>query len=285
MSKQLDNAVKHLTLEILENVAPEDVLKAAGIETSKINITMAKRAITRFKKQVVNAANADAIEMDPSAIKFKNSYIKDVREVAAVREKGRTRVASDGAPTPLEDWGQFELLSYFFELYYNRTGKEYPIETPGVVYSRFVKSKGAWEPKSTRGLNVMAFLLKRLSTPAAVKEYLDWWFAYSFTKGQSLNWGWLSSATMLSAYTVYMTNLQHKTVPAATTLSPTLPSEFIGYLQGFGELFNYVGNMKTQKDLQYVYAAWKDKMQTLPSHPVVKMLREAQSRGLLGEEK
>ena len=82
-----------------------------------------------------------------------------------------------------------------------------------------------------------------------------------------------------------MTNLQHKTVAPATTISPTLPIDFIGYIQGIGGIFNYIGNMKTHKDLQYVYAAWKDKMQTLPSHPVVKMLEEAQSRGLLGEKK
>ncbi len=285
MSKQLDNAVKHLTVEILENLAPEAVLKNADMEYSKPNITMARRAITRFKKQMISAANADAIEMDPTVTKFKNSYIKNTRDVADVREKGRVRASSDGSLTPMEEWGQFELLSYFFELYYSRTGKDYPIETPGVIYSRFIKNKGTWEQKSTRGLNVMSFLLKKLNSPESVKDYLDWWFAYSFTRGQSLNWGWLASATMLSSYTVYMTNLQHKTVAPATTISPTLPIDFIGYIQGIGGIFNYIGNMKTHKDLQYVYAAWKDKMQTLPSHPVVKMLEEAQSRGLLGEKK
>jgi hypothetical protein len=283
MSKQLDSAVKHLTLEILENVTPEDVLKTAGIENNKVNVTMAKRAITRFRKQIIDSANADAIETDPSVTKFKNFYIKDVRSVTDVRKNGRVRVATDGSLTPINEWGHFELLSYFLELYYNRTGKEYPIETPGVVYRKFAKNKGKWEVKSTRGLNIMAFLLKKLNTAEAVKDYLDWWFAYSFTRGQSLNWGWLGSATMLSSYAVYMTNLQNKAANStAVAISPLLPMDFIGYVQGLDNIFNYVSNLKTQKDLIYVYSAWKDKMDSLPDHPVVKMLKEAISRNLIG---
>lgn len=276
MSKETDVALKNLLIEILDNIEPNDVLLNAGLESTAALKRSTASSIKKVKT-LLGSLSAEAEAAAAGGTPYKNTFLKDVKSVTDVRMNGRK--SKDGVPTPMTDWGGYELLSYFFDLYYSRTGKEYPLECPGVTYMKYVKAKNKWEQHVTRGLAVMSRLIKALDGADQVKAYIDWWFMTSFA-GKPITWGWLASATMIATFTAHLATMTTRNTSLVKD-SP-LPADFVDWLEKIPNIHAYVGAVKTQKQLKYVYNAWRTKM-CEETHPVITMLREAMSRGLLQE--
>ena len=280
MSKLTDSVLKNLLLDALNNVDPKDVLSGANLPFNGTNVRSVKSSIKKLSS-AINAAVVDCVDPtgDPSSAQYtsyKNTYIKDVKTVQEVRQNGRK--SKDGVPTPEVEWGHYELLSFFFELYFKRTGHEFPLEVPGVRYLKYVKSTGKWEPKVTRGLGVMNTLLKAFGSIDQTKAYLEWWFASSFNN-KPISWGWISSATMIS---MFQSRLSVVTASGKqpTVVDTRLPDEFVEWSNGLDGIRRYIGEIKTVKQLMYVFNAWKDQMHNT-DNPVVMMLNRAIESGIL----
>jgi len=281
MSKETDVALKNLLIEVLDNLEAGDVLANANLKPSGANKRSVSSSIKRAKK-ILGALSVEAEVSAVGGIPYKGSFIKDVKSVTEVRQKGRS--TKDGTQTPLEDWGGYELLSYFFELYYGRTGKEFPLECPGVIYQKFVKSKGQWEGKVTRGLSVMTRLMKVLGSADQVKAYIDWWFTTSFSN-KAISWGWLASATMIATFQSHIATSTVRHQNPLVTKDMPLPADFVKWVDdNVPDANKYVSVLKTHKQLKYVYNAWSSRMCD-ESHPIIRILREAVSRGLIKELK
>jgi hypothetical protein len=275
MSRETDLALKQILSEFLDNLKAKDVLSKSDIPMSAGNSRAANSSIRKVK-DILGVLSAEA-EAEVSGAPYKGTFIKDVVSVTDMRLHGRS--SKEGVPTPLEDWGQYELLSYFLDLYFGRTGNEFPIETPGVKYAQFIKAKNKWASKVTRGLFVMGRIIKLLNGIEQAKAYIEWWFSTSFSN-KPVSWGWLSSATMIA---MFQSQVSVATVRQSTTVRDApLPDDFVNWVDQIDGLQKYVNGVKTFKQLKYVYNAWSGRMND-SSHPVILMLREAMSRGLIKE--
>ena len=271
MSKETDLALKNLIVEIINNLEPDDIIANAGLKPNGTSRRSALSSIDKIKT-LLGVVSAEVDALGAGGIAYKNTFIKDVYSVTDMRMHGRK--SKTGELTPLADWGQYELLSYFLELYYGRMGSEFPLDTPGVKYLQFVKTKNKWVPKVTRGLSTMGGIIKILGGIEQAKAYIDWWFTASFSN-RPVSWGWLSSSNMIAMF--------HGQVAAVATRVTTgvkdspLPEDFIEFADSIPDIKKYVSVMKTQKQLKYTYNAWASRMEDL-AHPVVKLLSEAVSK-------
>ena len=277
MSKETDVALKNLLMEILGNIETDDILTNAGIKPSGTSRRSATASLKKMKG-ILGALSAEVEAAASGGIPYKNTFIRELRDVNDVRLNGRK--SKDGVYTPLDEWGVYELLSYFFELYYNRTGREFPLETPAVTYQQYIKAKGKWGQKVTRGLSVMSRLIKVLDGAYQVKAYLDWWFMTSFS-GKPISWGWLASATMIAMFQSNLAMASARQGKPSGKDTP-LPEDFVEWVEEIEGIHKYVSLVKTFKQLMYLYNAWKSKMGDA-QNPVVKMLNEAVARGLIQE--
>jgi len=279
MSKETDIALKHLLFEILNNIESDDVLANTSLRPNGSTRRSVAASIRKARKLIARLSIEEEMK-NIGGQKYKNTFIKDVRSAKNVRETGRRRV--DGSSTPENEWGGFELLSYFLEKYYNKVGSDFPLETPGVVYKKFKTSSNEWITLSTRGLSVMWKILKIFGSPEVSKEYIDWWFNTSMTD-RYVSWGWLCSPSSISIF-------QSQRVKTNKTLDSTagvikkdkpLPESFITWVRkNDPDAFNYASSIKTFKQLKYIYNAWASKLNET-DHPVVIMLHKAIEDGIL----
>jgi hypothetical protein len=274
----VESTLISLILQMFKDLDPDDILKEAGVEINKRHRTMVAKAMERLGNKFNKELAAVNVNLNPDATPYKNTFIRKVRDVESVRLNGRT--LKDGSSTPMEQWGGYELLSYFFELYYNNTGKDFPIETPGVVYEKYEKTSMSWKPGMTRGMRTMNSLINVMNDVGTVKNYLEWWFKASLPPDISLSWGYLESISMINRY---YNSVKQVIKPTTTQRSDVrLPEDFIIWIDCLVGIHSWVGEVKTQRQLNYVYEAWKHRLNlTSVDHPVVLMIKEAIQRGLL----
>ena len=276
MSKETDLALKNLIVEILNNLEPDDILINAGFKPNGTHRRSASASMNKVKN-LLGVVSAEAEALGSDGVAYKKTFIKDISSVEDVRTKGRTN--AEGVKTPLEAWKQYELLSYFFELYYSRMGSDFPLETPGVKYLQFVKSSNKWVPKVTRGLATMSLIIKTLGGIEQAKAYIDWWFTASFSN-RPVSWGWLASSNMIS---MFQGRLAAVAIRSQESIKDSpLPEDFVSFAEQIPDLKKYVSVVKTHKQLKYTYNAWAGRMED-QGHPVIKLLTEAVARGLIKE--
>jgi hypothetical protein len=279
MSKETDTALKNLIVEILDNLTTDDVLANAGINPNGRTRKSADSSLRKMKAKM-GAVSAELDAIAQGGRPYKKTYIKDIRTVEDMRINGRQ--SKEGIITPIHEWGCFELLSYFLELYYKRTGHEFPIDEPGITYSIFVKASGQWEKHLSRGLSVMTRIVKAFGGAEQAIGYINWWFTASFNN-KSVSWGWLANAGMIADYESYLSAPKINVSSAPIAPDSPLPEDFVEWVSTVPEFQNYTSGLKTLKQLKYIYNAWEDKLSDDSSdHPVLVVLREAVKRKLIG---